>query len=475
MSWAQGVATTRGPYNGGKASGNGLELLFARSYETRSERGNEMANYFDNHLRVIGLQENPEDLAKELELEMYGGAVPHESGNLFVEVVNDHFHYTTKSEPKVDPLIELSKRRENHDFLLSYAGFETQRNGQVVVRNGHVVESIDRIGHTGLFDDLEHPVIDIFAPYLRKRTLVQCADDRLQDSIGIVRGFIGILDDERFKNSPSTPYSDGRDQKQTEKVRADLAALLESMATQIGQLNFRGVLLEESELREKLLNHLKRAGDLIKALGVEPLVQEPESAVRFSILPFTAVVNKDPYLIILPVLHYVNADRTTGKYTKDAGCSFPPIEWEIRYVSLSPSEVAQIRKLPDADQTPLTCEGCGKELLGALSAGDNFCSDECREKVLREKAIIDLVQAHRAAIEVLGGFGIVTWSDRDIVAALERAGADVSPANVRSVREHLYVESIDDRMTEAGWAVIEEAISDLGLATGGASDGKGEK
>jgi hypothetical protein len=99
-----------------------------------------MANHVDNCLRVIGLQENLQDLAKALELEMYGRAVPHESGNLFVEVANDHLHYTTKSEPKVDALIELSKRWEGHVFLLSHAGLETQRNGAVVVRNGHVVE-----------------------------------------------------------------------------------------------------------------------------------------------------------------------------------------------------------------------------------------------------------------------------------------------------------------------------------------------
>jgi hypothetical protein len=36
-----------------------------------------------------------------------------------------------------------------------------------VIRNGDVVESIERIGGAGLFDDIEHPVIDLFAPYQR--------------------------------------------------------------------------------------------------------------------------------------------------------------------------------------------------------------------------------------------------------------------------------------------------------------------
>lgn len=124
---------------------------------------------------------------------------------------------------------------------------------------------------------------------------------------------------------------------------------------------------------------------------------------------------------------------------------------------------------------PMTCEDCGKELLMSPSAGDNFCSDECREKVQREKAISDQVQEHRAAIEALGRFGIVTWCDRDIVTALENAGADPTPENVKAVREHYYVDCIDDRMTEVGFGIIADAIHDLQLATGGASDGKGEK
>jgi hypothetical protein len=114
----------------------------------------------------------------------------------------------------------------------------------------------------------------------------------------------------------------------------------------------------------------------------------------------------------------------------------------------------------------MTCEGCGKEMLVPPSAGDNFiCSDECREKVQCEKAISDQVQVHRAAIEALGRFGIVTWCDHDIVAALEHAGANVSPENVKAVREHYYVAHIDDRMTEAGFGVIADAICDLGLTT----------
>ena len=114
---------------------------------------------------------------------------------------------------------------------------------------------------------------------------------------------------------------------------------------------------------------------------------------------------------------------------------------------------------------PITCEGCGKELQITHSAGDfNVCSDECREKVQREEAICDLVQAHRAAMEKLGRFGIVSWCDQDILTALTEAGADPSPENIKAVREHFFVEEIADRMTEIGFQMLADAIHALGLA-----------
>ena len=57
----------------------------------------------------------------------------------------------------------------------------------------------------------------------------------------------------------------------------------------------------------------------------------------------------------------------------------------------------------------------------------------------------------------------MSWNDGDIIEALKNAGVDPSPANIKSVRKHSYVEHIDDEMTAAGWRVIEEAINDLGL------------
>src|ERR1039457_3079971 len=163
-----------------------------------------MANIVKNHLRVIGLRENPEKLAKALELEMYGTVVPHEPGNLFVEAGNGGFDFTTEWQPDINALIELSKKYEDHTFLLRYACSDTDypRNGQIVIRNGYVDESVVRKGFSGLFDEIEYPTVDLFGPYLRPQTLAESAASRLQDAIEIVRGLVRIMSDSRFTNSP---------------------------------------------------------------------------------------------------------------------------------------------------------------------------------------------------------------------------------------------------------------------------------
>jgi hypothetical protein len=148
--------------------------------------------------------------------------------------------------------VELSKRREGYVFLFSYRCEEEERTGQAVIQNGYFYEFIERFGYSGLFDEIKYPMVDLFERYVQRLTLAQSAENRLQDAIEIVRGLIRIMDDERFTHSPSTPYSDVRDQEQTEKARAGLATLLDSMVTQVRQLHFKGVLLEEAELRERM-------------------------------------------------------------------------------------------------------------------------------------------------------------------------------------------------------------------------------
>jgi hypothetical protein len=75
-------------------------------------------------------------------------------------------------------------------------------------------------------------------------------------------------------------------------------------------------------------------------------------AVRLSILPFKALAINAPFRVIVPVVHYLDADPTSGKYVNRPDCSDPPIELETGYACLNRIDMMQIRRLPDANQTP---------------------------------------------------------------------------------------------------------------------------
>ena len=56
--------------------------------------------------------------------------------------------------------------------------------------------------------------------------------------------------------------------------------------------------------------------------------------------------------VVALVVHYTNADATTGKYEKNAQGEFPPVEFELGFVRLSQFNMRQIKKLPDEDSNP---------------------------------------------------------------------------------------------------------------------------
>jgi transcription elongation factor Elf1 len=102
---------------------------------------------------------------------------------------------------------------------------------------------------------------------------------------------------------------------------------------------------------------------------------------------------------------------------------------------------------------------------GKLIANTN--DEDDLKLTITNEATEERAMAHRASLEQAGRFGIVSWTNNDIITALENAGTDPTPENIEAVREHYCVRHIDERMTETGWAVIEEAISDLRLVTRG--------
>jgi len=54
----------------------------------------------------------------------------------------------------------------------------------------------------------------------------------------------------------------------------------------------------------------------------------------------------------VPVLHYINADPSSGKYLEKDDESGAGIEWKIRYLCLRQLDISRIRSLPDEGQTP---------------------------------------------------------------------------------------------------------------------------
>ena len=143
------------------------------------------------------------------------------------------------------------------------------------------------------------------------------------------------------------------------------------MIAQVGQLDFKGVLLQEAELRERMVRNAQLTEDLIKSLGLDHLVPGGQPAVRFAILRFTSAIIKDPPRMLVPVIHYANADPVSGDYQKNADGATPLIVWEIRYVCLRPWEVRLVNGLLDHNQTPydidLAMTKAGAALGNALS------------------------------------------------------------------------------------------------------------
>jgi hypothetical protein len=310
-----------------------------------------MANDCSNYLIVVGLEDQPDEFAKTLELAIYGRVAP--SGGFYsVETVQGRrteFRFFSKWQPPIDALRALSAERKGKTLLLEYWCWESGFRGQAVIRDGEVVEHVHRVGYDGpsyLFADITHPIVDLSSRYLGPGTLAQQAAGRLQDAIRIVKGLKETLEDDRFAGSR---YRDYGDDQQVNKTLAGLTAMLETMIVDAAGISFEGVLLEESSVADR--NARATVTERMKGLGLDCLVPDRDKAARFAILPFRAATVTNPLRILVPVVHYTNADRDTGKYQKVADGSALSIEWEIRYVELTRFELEDVKRLPDEEQT----------------------------------------------------------------------------------------------------------------------------
>ena len=89
-------------------------------------------------------------------------------------------------------------------------------------------------------------------------------------------------------------------------------------------------------------------------LDLNFIVPEAGRPVRFAILPcdLEVVDLERDASVVVPVIHYTNADPTTGKYTKTPDGTFPDIEWKIRYLYATRDDLREIKKLSDDKQAP---------------------------------------------------------------------------------------------------------------------------
>jgi len=88
-----------------------------------------------------------------------------------------------------------------------------------------------------------------------------------------------------------------------------------------------------------------RMEQIVADLGLNPIKCSPEKAVRFAILPTKAAVVMESSRVVVPVLHYLNANPADGKYKKTTDGSMPLVEHEVKYLALSRSELQEISNL----------------------------------------------------------------------------------------------------------------------------------
>jgi hypothetical protein len=271
---------------------------------------------------------------------------PHEPYGRF-RLWAPRFYVDTKWQPPIDELLAASEQFTQLTFHLAWRILQDGPTGELVIRNGKILEELRRPSSWYLFDSLLYPGVDLLRTHM-PYTLVQHAMLRLEEAINIVNDLSGILDDSRFKSSPYTPFSDFRDQQKTARLQAGLAALHDSMVDHARRLDFQGVFLEQGELIERYSGVQKDTETLMQSVGIELLLPgEPGKTMRFCVLPYPVALMADPYRLIVLVVRYTSAAPTSGGYDKSPDASDQPIEWEIRYVCLTRAEMEQLNRLPN--------------------------------------------------------------------------------------------------------------------------------
>lgn len=342
---------------------------------------------------------------------------PHEPYNR-LGVAAPRFYVETKWGPPLKEIREASKVFPDLTFHLDWWVEQDGPSGQLVIRNGENIDEICRPSSCYLFGDtILYPTISLLPAHL-PYTLAQRGVLRLEDAIQAIDDLIRVLDDQRFRNSAHRRFSECRDREKTEKVRARLTGVHEFLVEQAIQIDFTDVLLEEHELPARLPRILEADKTLMEGLGLKPLLPASGEAVRLSILPFKMAVIEDPYRAIVPAVHYLDADRASGKYVKVTDGPAPPIKCEIGYLCLTTIDVRQIGMLPDTDQTLYEIDitmtdgsgGLGREFHRASNQArwkkDSALAAEVESKAAEVSNVFAAAVANMPGITIFDDFGL---------------------------------------------------------------------
>jgi hypothetical protein len=193
----------------------------------------------DQHhtLMVTGLQCRPVEFANILQRTIYGTQPCDDALVEVTEGPHPKFEFRTQWDIPLEFFTAMSAKRTGQTFLLEHSSQECGFRGQVVIRDGVVLEQIYR----GAYDyigpyEITHPVVDIFQAHLGPRNLAQAASSRLEDAITIVKQLKEALEDECGNRG-------------AKKTLERLTAMLDSMQAHTAQINFMHTALGESEVR----------------------------------------------------------------------------------------------------------------------------------------------------------------------------------------------------------------------------------
>lgn len=245
-----------------------------------------MANICKNEITMIGLKEPPELFVNPLSKAMFGidldnmdpkrwGEDPNTDGKTWYRTLLDEFqregvyaarydilypntpydrlginapryYLETKYKPPVDAISNASKTFPEMAFHVDWWLLQDGPSGEFVVKNGKIVELLERRASGYLFDwHVLYPTVTLLHAHL-PYTLAQRGALRVEDAINTIRELRRILEDSKFTGSPCQAY---RDQEKVEQTRQMLDGLLEQMQSAAKQLTFEGVFINDPRCR----------------------------------------------------------------------------------------------------------------------------------------------------------------------------------------------------------------------------------